>query len=146
MEKRELYKQLFEAMSRCKRLMHESFSSLTKDLEATMIQVQALSFIKEYPESTVGELARKLHISMSSAAQLAERLVKHAWITRSGDKKDRRIVRLNLTPSGEEELSSFNEQMVERMAAFYGNIPEKDVRELLRIHNELIHKMASKDP
>ena len=35
--------------------------------------------------------------------------------------------------------------MVEKMAKFYGNIPEKDVRELLRIHNELIDKMESKD-
>ena len=77
MENKELYKQLFEAMSRCKRLMHQSFSSLTKDLEATMIQVQALSFIKEHPESTIGELSRKLHVSMSSAAQLADRLTKH---------------------------------------------------------------------
>lgn len=144
MESKELYKKLFEAMSTCKRLMHQYFSSLTKDLEATMIQVQALVFIKEHPDSTVGELARKLYISMSSAAQLADRLEKHSWITRSGDKKDRRIVRLTLTPSGQQELSSFYEQMVERMAEFYGRIPEKDVRELLRIHNELIDRMESK--
>jgi DNA-binding MarR family transcriptional regulator len=65
MESKELYKKLFEAMSMCKRLMHQYFSSLTKDLEATMIQVQALVFIKEHPDSTVGELARKLYISMS---------------------------------------------------------------------------------
>ena len=142
---KELYKQLFEAMAQCKRLMHQSFSSLTKDLEATMIQVQALKFLREKPDSTVGELARTLHISMSSTAQLVDRLEKHSWITRSGDKKDRRLVKLTLTLSGEQELKNFSEQMVERMAEFYGTIPEEDVRELLRIHNELIQKMESKD-
>ena len=142
---KELYKQLFEAMSQCKRLMHQSFSSLTKDLEATMIQVQALKFLQERPDSAVGELARTLHISMSSAAQLVDRLAKHSWITRSSDKKDRRIVKLTLTASGETELKYFYEQMIERMAAFYGTIPEEDVRELLRIHRELIQRMESKD-
>lgn len=145
METKKLYGELFKAMSQCKRLMHQSFSSLTKDLETTMIQVQALSFIKEHPKSTVGELARNLHTSMSSTAQLTDRLAKHSWITRSDDKKDRRIVRLTLTSSGQQELGSFHEQMIERMADFYGNIPEKDVIELLRIHNELIDKMASKE-
>ena len=142
---KDLYKKLFEAMSECKRLMHQSFSSLTKDLETTMIQVQALKLLQERPDSTVGELARKLHISMSSVAQLVDRLAKHSWIIRSGDKKDRRIVKLTLTLSGKRELRSFYEQMVERMAEFYGNIPEEDVRELLRIHNELIQRMESKD-
>jgi len=140
----ELYIELFEAMSKCKRLMHQSFSAITKDLEATMIQAQALRFIKENPDATVGELARQLHISMSSTAQLTDRLGKHSWIKRSGDRKDRRIVRLSLTPSGEEELSGFYEQMVERMGDFYGNIPVKDVKDLLRIHNKLIDAAESK--
>jgi MarR family multiple antibiotic resistance transcriptional regulator len=143
MENKTLFRDLFESMSKCKRLMHHSFSSLTKDLEATMIQAQALMFIKEHPDSTVGELARTLYISMSSSAQLADRLAKQSWITRRGDKKDRRIVRLRLTRSGEQELRNFYEQMVERMAEFYGHIPVKDVRELLRIHNELIHRVES---
>ena len=72
----ELYIQLFEAMSRCKRLMHRSFSPITRDLEATMIQVQALRFIRENPGATVGELARQLHVSMSSTAKLTDRLEK----------------------------------------------------------------------
>jgi DNA-binding MarR family transcriptional regulator len=82
---------------------------------------------------------------MSSTAQFTDRLAKHSWITRSDDKKERRIFRLTLTTSVQQELSSFNEQMIERMADFYGNIPEEDVRELLRIHKELIDKMASKN-
>lgn len=144
MKNNEIYIKLFEAMSKCKRLMHQSFSPITKDLETTMIQAQALRFIKENPRATVGELARQLHISMSSTAQLTDRLEKRSWIKRSGDKKDRRIVRLSLTSSGEEELSGFYKQMVERMAEFYGNIPLKDVRELLRIHNKLIGEIESK--
>ena len=145
MKNTELYVKLFEAMSKCKRLMHQSFSPITKDLEATMIQAQALRFIKEHPDATVGELARQLHISMSSTAQLTDRLAKRSWISRSGDKKDRRVVRLALTSYGEQELNSFYEQMVEMMAEFYGNIPAKDVRELLRIHNDLIDAVESKN-
>ena len=141
----ELYIQLFEAMSKCKRLMHRSFSPITKDLEATMIQVQALRFIRENPGATVGELARQLHVSMSSTAQLTDRLEKRSWIKRGGDSKDRRIVRLSLTPSGEGELSGFYDQMVERMADFYGHIPIEDVKDLLRIHNKLIDAVESED-
>lgn len=140
----EIYIQLFEAMSKCKRLMHQSFSPITRDLETTMIQAQALRFIKENPGAMVGELAGQLHISMSSTAQLTDRLEKRSWIKRSADRKDRRIVRLSLTPSGEEELSGFYKQMVERMADFYGNIPLKDVKELLRIHNTLIDAVESR--
>jgi hypothetical protein len=42
MENKALYGGLFKAMSQCKRLRHQSFSSFTKDLETTMIQIQAL--------------------------------------------------------------------------------------------------------
>ena len=110
-----------------------------------MIQAQALRFMKKNPNATVGDLSRQLHISMSSTAQLTDRLAKHSWIKRSGDRDDRRIVRLSLTPAGEQELSGFYEQMVERMTEFYGHIPIKDVKELLRIHNKLIDTIESED-
>jgi DNA-binding MarR family transcriptional regulator len=56
-------------------------------------------------EATVGALAERLLIRHHSAVELSRRLAAHGWIRRSRNGKDRREVKLSVTPRGEELLA-----------------------------------------
>lgn len=75
----------------------------------TPAQHQALLAIKGIPGSvTVGGLAEWLGIKPHSAVGLADRLTRQKLVARIPDAKDRRRVRLELTPGAEQKLAALS--------------------------------------
>ncbi len=59
----------------------------------------------------IGELADRLHLRHHSVVELCDRAIRNDLVTRHRDDRDRRVVRLRLTPRGEamlQELSAHN--------------------------------------
>ncbi len=144
MAKQELYKKLFGSITMMKRMVDQSIHSLPIDSTFTNNQFQALLFIKEKPNATVGELAGHLRISLSSAAQLTDRLDKQSCIVRHSDPKDRRIVRLSLTDAGEQEFIKNYSQVIGIMGDLFVELSEKELNDLFSIHQKLIKKLESR--
>lgn len=70
-------------------------------------QYQLMLAVKGMPKGrrpTVGEIAERLQIQNHSVVELVDRLEKRRYIERRRDTSDRRVVHLNLTPSGEAVL------------------------------------------
>ena len=70
-------------------------------------QYQLMLAVKGTPKGqrpTVGEIAERLQIQNHSVVELVDRLEKRRYIERQRDSDDRRVVHLNLTPSGEAVL------------------------------------------
>lgn len=79
------------------------------DAELTPAQHQALLAIKGMPKPvTVGALAAWLGIKPHSAVGLADRLTRAKLVARIRDAKDRRRVRLQLTPGAERILAALS--------------------------------------
>jgi DNA-binding MarR family transcriptional regulator len=67
----------------------------------TVHQMQALHTVARQGSITMGELAACLDAaSMSTATQMADRLVRLGLVDRSGDPDDRRLVRITLSATG----------------------------------------------
>jgi len=80
------------------------------DSGLTPAQHQALLAIKGLPEPvTVGALAQWLGIKPHSAVGLVDRLTREKLVARSADAKDRRRVRLSLTPQAERKLAALSQ-------------------------------------
>jgi DNA-binding MarR family transcriptional regulator len=103
----ELVEQFLELMSRLRRRFARGVPA---DVHAemgtiTFQQVHALHAIVRHDTITMGELAGCLEAaSLSSATQMADRLVKLGLVERMSDPDDRRLVRLALSPRGRELL------------------------------------------
>ncbi len=88
------------------RLRHRFSRALPTDLSAeiggvTVHQMAALHAIARNHSITMGALAGCLQAgSLSTATQMADRLVKLGLVERSSDPEDRRLVRLALSPRG----------------------------------------------
>ena len=70
-------------------------------------QYQLMLAVKGMPDArrpTVGEIAERLQIQNHSVVELVDRLERRRYIERRRDAADRRVVHLNLTPTGEAVL------------------------------------------
>lgn len=82
----------------------------------TLSQLRGLNFIANHPDCTVGELGEGLAISFPSATRLAARLVRKDLVSRSEPTSDRRLVRLKLTPGGQQLVGHVREERDRRLA------------------------------
>ena len=69
-----------------------------------MGQLHALAFIHEHRGITMKELADMLYITSPSATSFVDRLVQLHYVKRIADKKNRKLVRLGMTPLGQNML------------------------------------------
>ncbi len=137
--------QLFNTIMQLRKLVFQKAYSSHKERVATMLQLSALNFLKEQSGVTVGDLAQFLQLSKSSATQLTERLVKVRLVKRISDKRDRRCIHLTVTQKGEAELMALKKKVMEKMNRFLSKLPEEDIKELIRIHTNLIEDLK-KEP
>lgn len=141
MSKKQYIEQLFNSMGHLRKLMENRVQESHEEKTATMMQFSALTFLKTKNNSTVGDIAVQLKLSSSSATQLIERLVKAGSVKRVDDKNDRRIVRLAITTVGEQEIISLKKKLMDKMSKILSKIPDEDLKELVRIHTNLIETL-----
>jgi len=114
------YETLAEFRYALRKFLHFS-EAAAHTVGVTPQQHQAMLAIKGFPGRdavTMGELAERLQVKHHSAVGLADRLVAEKYVRRVTDQKDRRQVRLSLTPSGEavlEKLSATHSEQLRRI-------------------------------
>ncbi|MGA3184965.1 MAG: MarR family transcriptional regulator [Candidatus Dormibacteria bacterium] len=101
----ELVDEFLDLQPRMRRLMTRVIpADIHAEMGAiTMQQMHALHTIAQRGAVTMGELAGCLDAaSLSSATQMSDRLVKLGLVERMSDPDDRRLVRVALSPRGQE--------------------------------------------
>lgn len=135
------FEQLFNTMMQFGKFMSQQTNESYEERTATILQFTALHILKDQPNIAIGDLAKFLRLSKSSATQLIERLVKAGFVERVSDQEDRRIIRLVITENGEKEFVALKKDFMEKMQRIFSKIPAKDIRELIRIHTNLIETL-----
>src|SRR5258707_9819025 len=141
MAKQQSLERLFDTLSQLRKLVENQAQELHEERTATVMQFSALKFLKNNQNSTVGQVAEYLKLSKSSATQLIERLVKASLAKRIDDQQDRRIVHLSITSLGEEEIINLKKKFIDKMSKILSKIPDSDLRQLIRIHTNLIETL-----
>ena len=141
MSKQQYIDQLFNTMGQLRKLLETQTQESHVDKHATIMQYSALMFLKDNRSATVGDVASHLKLSKSSATQLIERLAKASLIDRINDKEDRRIVRISITSAGEQQVMDLKMKYREKMGKIISKIPDEDLKELIRIHKNLIETL-----
>jgi DNA-binding MarR family transcriptional regulator len=141
MTKQQYIEQLFNTLGQLKKLLENHSHISHEDRAATIMQYSALKFLSNTKNSTVGDLAKYLNLSKSSSTQLIERLVKCGLVKRIDDQLDRRIVHVTITPEGEQHILALKKKYLERIGKIFSKIPDADLKELIRIHTDLINTL-----
>jgi DNA-binding MarR family transcriptional regulator len=105
-----------------------------------MLQCEAMMCIKKHKNSHMGDIAQHFSTTMPTATALIDKLIGAKYVKRENDPTDRRVVRVNLTNSGEKLLDEAMKHKTEKMNKLLSYLPEQDKLNLLRILNTLAEK------
>lgn len=75
------------------------------DFGITTPQFNALLTLHDNPNITMGELCEKLFLACSTATDLIDRMEKNGFLERNRDPQDRRVIRLAISPKGQQVIS-----------------------------------------
>jgi DNA-binding MarR family transcriptional regulator len=115
-----------------------------KDLNLSMVQVQALKEISLSGKCAMSDIAHQLCIALPTATVLINKLVALGLVKRTVEKKDRRITCLVLTPVDKEKIDKIVEIKIAHAGRIINLLDDKDKKDLLRILENLSDKISSR--
>jgi DNA-binding MarR family transcriptional regulator len=102
LEREQLIARTLHHMSVLFRGVHSNQHQAWLTCELTMPQLKALVRVAQHEGATSGQIARGLGVTLSTVTGIVDRLAEQHLVTRREDAHDRRITRVELTPSGRE--------------------------------------------
>jgi len=103
-----------------------------------------LKIIEHYKSRSIKDISETLGISSSAATQLVDVLVQAGYVMRKEDLKDRRSVKLELSPKGKKHITDANEKRITEMARLFDVLTDSELEEFLRLHNKILSKFLDK--
>lgn len=89
-------------------------------------QLSVLGHLSRRGDCPMHELARVLGVTRPAATGLVDRLIAQGLASRHGDPRDRRVIRVNLTPKGRKVYSTIWEQKKRVITQVFGRLPAAD--------------------
>ena len=94
-------------------------------------QMVALDFVSRNPRVKMTDLAKVLHIQMSSTTVLVDRLIRQKMLARKRDESDRRLVWVTVTARGKRVVSQIMDQKRQSIKKIFGPLTEKEREQYL---------------
>jgi DNA-binding MarR family transcriptional regulator len=141
MENKTVDQILAQTLDLSRMLRQKCFQRDEKDVN--MLQLHAVVLIREHEGMTMKEFAESLKITSPSATSFVNRVVNMGWVQRVADKKNRKLVRLKITPLGKRLLQA---RMQEKRRCFRDMLKllsVQDQRDLVRVLQKLTKALAS---
>ena len=96
-------------------ILEERHLTENNAFDVTMTEIHVIEAIRKVEPATMGNVAKKLMITMGTLTTSVNRLVDKGYVSRERDTNDRRIVLLDLTEKGEDVFKiheKFHEELV----------------------------------
>lgn len=125
----------FELSRSLKKEFHPNIAQ--KEVDLSMIQVQALKEISLAGKCTMSDVASQLYIALPTATVLINKLVALGYVKRSTVRKDHRVTVLTLTPQGKEKIDKVVAIKIAHAGKILSKLDAEDKKDLLRILQKL---------
>ncbi|HEX7063990.1 MAG TPA: MarR family transcriptional regulator [Bacillales bacterium] len=146
-EKQERTQQVVRSFRKVNRVMYQLLREEAELLDTTVVQILVLRVLFQNPNIGLNELAERLQLGNSTMSGVVDRLVSAGLIVRERSKEDRRSLTMRLTAEGEDKQNeAFGDDslLVKRLSKIL-EIPREDLQYLLRIHEQIMEKLQSKE-
>lgn len=129
---------------RCAEHLDARFNEALKSFGVSFTQYSALRILGGEPEGLASSaIGDRMVTRDSDVTRLVDRLAARGLVERYRDTKDRRIVRVRLTPAGTELLGRADGPFLTQAEQQFAGIKAKRVRRLIEILRQLRHATAS---
>ena len=113
----------------------------------TLPQFFILNMLEKEDALRMTDIARTLGVTTAAATGIVDRLVKSSYAVRVYDTRDRRIIKIRLSPQGRELVLRINKQKKHNIIEIFGRIPSEDrdsfLKILMRVHEIVTQKKDS---
>ena len=92
----------------------------------SVVQLRALTVLRELGTATLGELAVGMGVTVSTASRLVDRLVTGGLVRRELSPRSRRELALRVAPDGDAVLDRYDDDRLEALRTALGRLPEGD--------------------
>ena len=103
-----------------------------------------LDFLREKHAATMGEISAVLHISMSSATGIIDKMIEQGYVLRERSDEDRRVVNVILADKGVKSAKKVNAERIEMLNALYAVLDDKEHEEYLRLFTKVYDNIEEK--
>jgi DNA-binding MarR family transcriptional regulator len=90
----------------------------------SVVQLRALTVLRELGTANLGQLAEGLDVTVSTTSRLVDRLVAARLVERRPSPRTRREIELRVSPSGTETLDRYDELRLEGLRTGLDRLPE----------------------
>lgn len=101
-------------------------------LDLSMPQIKALWIVANNGRVTISEVSRNLHVGLSTASHLVDRLVQAGLVDREEDPDDRRRAVVQLSSKGAYTVEQLRQGNHEQMSAWLSSMNQDDLHALRR--------------
>lgn len=91
-------------------------------------QFEALQWLNELGDMTIGDLSSKMYLACSTMTDLVDRMEITQLVERSKDPKDRRVVRIHLLPKGRKIIEDVLDARKSYLSGLLIPLQEEDVK------------------
>ncbi|MFA5792292.1 MAG: MarR family transcriptional regulator [Candidatus Gracilibacteria bacterium] len=130
-------KQIISLMFTTGRLIKECGEGIANMSPYSHLQLETLRYVSEEKIPAMKKVANYLCITPPSATSLINGLVKSGQLSRTTDEKDRRMVRLSITPKGQKNLDDGLKEIHENMAKIFSHLDTSERKNLIDILSKL---------
>ena len=110
--------------------------------KVSLPQYSVLAVLQEHGESTMGQLAESLGITMGAVTSLVDRLIHLGYVERERSTEDRRVVKVRLTSAGGDMLQYLLDHGKQLAADMLEDVSPEDRRVFLRVQQNMVEKFA----
>lgn len=113
-------------------LLKKREREILANYNVTPPQFEALLTLREFGALTMGELCEKMYLACSTATDLVDRMERNGLVERVRDKADRRVVRLNVLPKGEQVADEVTAARKTQLATVLAPVSLEDKERLIQ--------------
>ena len=104
---------------------------ILSDFAITPPQFDALVYLNNFGDLTIGELSAKLYLAYSTTTDLVDRMERNDLVERVRDSNDRRVVRLHMKENGREMIEKVLEARRGHLAQALVHVQNDDLQTLV---------------
>lgn len=121
------------------RFMREHMQKRLKGSKCpSLLHLETLRYVRENGRPLMSDVARTLSITPPAATLLVDSLSKEGLIKRIAGPKDRRTVRVALTPHGEKVIEQGIKERLDEIKRIFSILTENERRQLIAILKRLM--------
>jgi DNA-binding MarR family transcriptional regulator len=135
-----LQEEFFKIIHRQARMNQKLTALILEQVNLTFPQWAVLIHLQEQGgSSTMQHLAQNMHQTGGGMTSLVDKLFKAGLVTRENVPEDRRIVRVVITPEGEDRLKELHQRFIAEQTQFCSVLDDEELAQYIQTLQKLSH-------